>query len=107
MKFLTAIKDYFESKNTSDEKLKEIIKEINETDGYKDFATDQLLKFSKAINIASLFQAGAKKVQWLTVGDQRVRATHKKLHGKIFNINRLPDECYDENCRCTVIAVFD
>jgi SPP1 gp7 family putative phage head morphogenesis protein len=44
-------------------------------------------------------------VKWVTVGDVRVRKSHKELNGKIFDVNNLPQEVDDYNCRCGLVPV--
>lgn len=69
------------------------------------FARDQLSRLNKAVMISSYKTAGATKVKWLTVGDIRVRGSHAKLNGKIFDIDNLPEEINDYNCRCGLMPV--
>lgn len=73
----------------------------------KFFARDQFSRFNKALGIASYVEAGAKWIRWVTVGDQRVRPSHRKLQGKIFAINDLPKEYLDYNDRCGQIPIFE
>ena len=44
--------------------------------------------------------AAGTSVKWITSHDVRIRQSHKELDGKIFNIDSLPDERDDYNCRC-------
>lgn len=64
------------------------------------FARDQMARFNKAVMISSYQNAGVTKVRWLTAGDGRVRTTHAQLNKKIFDIDNLPEEINDYNCRC-------
>lgn len=69
------------------------------------FARDQLARFNKATTLATFTSAGVTKVKWVTTHDVRVRDSHKALDGKIFNINALPQEIHDYNCRCGLVPV--
>jgi SPP1 gp7 family putative phage head morphogenesis protein len=69
------------------------------------FARDQLSRLNKAVMISGYKAAKATKVKWLTVGDIRVRSSHAKLNGKIFDIDNLPEEINDYNCRCGLMPV--
>ena len=69
------------------------------------FAYDQLARLNKSTTIATFINAGVTKVKWVTSNDGRVREEHKKLNGKEFPINDLPDEIDDYNCRCTLVPV--
>lgn len=69
------------------------------------FARDQMARFNKALTIATFQNASVTKVKWVTSHDARVRDSHKALDGQIFDINRLPPEVDDYNCRCGLIPV--
>ena len=69
------------------------------------FARDQMQRFNKACTLATFRGAGVTKVKWVTANDQRVRKSHKKLNGKIFDVNNLPAEVDDYNCRCGLVPV--
>lgn len=69
------------------------------------FARDQMQRFNKACTLATFRSAGVTKVKWVTVGDVRVRKSHKALNGQIFDINNLPREVDDYNCRCGLVPV--
>jgi len=69
------------------------------------FARDQLSRLNKATAIATFVNAGVTKVKWVTAHDVRVRSTHAALDGQIFDINALPDEVDDYNCRCALVPV--
>ena len=69
------------------------------------FARDQLSRLNKATAIATYENAGVTKVKWATARDVRVRSTHAELDGKVFDINELPKEIDDYNCRCALIPV--
>lgn len=71
------------------------------------FARDQMARMNKALTLASFDVAGVSKVRWLTVGDSRVRPSHKALKGEVFPINKLPKQIHDYNCRCALIPVMD
>lgn len=105
-KLLQRIVDYSTGK-TEKLQLTDLVKA-----GYTDsdhlarlFARDQMQRFNKACTIATFRGAGVTKVKWVTANDQRVRKSHKELNGKIFDVNNLPAEVDDYNCRCGLIPV--
>lgn len=69
------------------------------------FARDQMQRFNKACTLSTFRSAGVTKVKWVTVGDVRVRKSHKALNGQIFDVNNLPKEVDDYNCRCGLVPV--
>lgn len=69
------------------------------------FARDQMQRFNKACTLSTFRSAGVTKVKWVTCGDVRVRKSHKELNGKIFDVNNLPVEVDDYNCRCGLVPV--
>ena len=69
------------------------------------FARDQMQRFNKACTLSTFRSAGVTKVKWVTCGDVRVRASHKALNGQIFDVNNLPAEVDDYNCRCGLVPV--
>lgn len=69
------------------------------------FARDQMQRFNKACTLSTFKSAGVTKVKWVTCGDVRVRKSHRELNGKIFDVNNLPKETDDYNCRCGLIPV--
>lgn len=69
------------------------------------FARDQMARFNKACTLATFRSAGVTKVQWLTSNDGRVRKTHRMLNKKIFDVDNLPKEINDYNCRCGLVPV--
>ena len=88
---------------------------VNES---KFFARDQFLKFNKSLLIASLKQAGVKRVEWVTMDDLAVRgnpsgpyakskSNHYILDGKIFDIDNIPKEFWEYNCRCGLKPIWD
>ncbi len=105
-KLLQRIVDYSTGK-TEKLQLTDLVKE-----GYTDsdhlarlFARDQMQRFNKACTLATFRGAGVTKVKWVTANDQRVRKSHKELNGKIFDIDNLPAEVDDYNCRCGLVPV--
>ncbi len=69
------------------------------------FARDQMQRFNKAVTISTFEAAEVTKVKWVTCGDQRVRDSHKELNGRIFDIDKIPPEKDDYNCRCGLVPV--
>lgn len=77
-------------------------------------ARDQIAKLNSDLNRSRMQNLGIAKYKWRTSKDERVRATHRALEGKVFawtdppNINgkRLhPGQDYQ--CRCTAEPVFE
>lgn len=105
-RILQRIIDYATGKSDTLD-LDELVKE-----GYTDsdhlarlFARDQMQRFNKACTLSTFRSAGVTKVKWVTCGDIRVRKSHKELNGKIFDVNNLPREVDDYNCRCGLVPV--
>lgn len=105
-RILQKIIDYATNKTATLE-LTDLVKE-----GYTDsdhlarlFARDQMQRFNKACTLSTFRSAGVTKVKWVTCGDIRVRKSHKELNGKIFDVNNLPVETDDYNCRCGLVPV--
>jgi SPP1 gp7 family putative phage head morphogenesis protein len=71
----------------------------------KYFARNQFQLFNKSLTVASYQEAEVERVRWLTVGDGRVRPTHKALNNKIFDIDKIPEEQHDYLCRCALIPI--
>lgn len=69
------------------------------------FARDQMQRFNKALTLSTFTAAKVTKVKWVTSHDTRVRGTHRLLDGQIFDINNLPEEVDDYNCRCGLVPV--
>lgn len=69
------------------------------------FARDQMARFNKACTLATFRSAGVRKVQWLTANDGRVRKTHRMMNKRIFDVDNLPEEINDYNCRCGLVPV--
>lgn len=102
--FLKKLTDYVTGK-TDTLDIKNIVLEMEKTSVHvsKFFARDQMSRFNKALTLSSFMAAGVKTVRWLTVGDGRVRDSHKALNGKIFDIKNLPKEADDYLCRCALV----
>ena len=105
-RILQKIVDYATNKSDTLE-LTDLVKE-----GYTDsdhlarlFARDQMQRFNKACTLSTFRSAGVTKVKWVTCGDVRVRESHKELNGKIFDVDNLPVEVDDYNCRCGLVPV--
>jgi len=52
---------------------------------------------------------GIKQFRWITIGDDRVRAEHAALNGKIFDWDNPPSIGFPQQpirCRCRAEAVF-
>lgn len=106
LKFLNAINDYVTgATDTLD--IQSVTKDLYEssTRMARFFARDQLARLNKATTIATFQQAGVRKVKWITSHDARVRETHRALDGKVFDVDDLPPELDDYNCRCGLVPV--
>ena len=105
--FLKTLNDYVngESETLEINKLVDRLSENTTIRMGRFFARDQLARFNKALTIATYESAKVKKVKWVTVGDVRVRKSHKNLNGHIFDIDNLPPEVDDYNCRCGLVPV--
>lgn len=105
-RILQKIVDYATGK-TDELEITELTKETyTTTDSLaRLFARDQMQRFNKACTLSTFRSAGVTKVKWVTVGDIRVRKSHKALNGQVFDINNLPREVDDYNCRCGLVPV--
>lgn len=64
------------------------------------------LQYSGAITKHHQLNAGIKQYRWQTSHDERVRESHRKLDGKIFDWDQLgPYPRSEVNCRCDAIPV--
>ncbi len=74
-------------------------------------ARDQTLKLNGQVNAARQRAAGVEEYTWSTVGDERVRPSHRALDGKRFRWDSPPEPMghpgEDFQCRCVPIAVLD
>ena len=105
-RILQKIIDYATGKSATLE-LTDLVKEAYTSTDHlaRLFARDQMQRFNKACTLSTFRSAGVTKVKWVTVGDIRVRKSHKALNGQIFDINNLPKETDDYNCRCGLVPV--
>lgn len=105
-RILQKIIDYATGKSEKLE-LTDLVKEAYSSTDHLSrlFARDQMQRFNKACTLATFKSAAVTKVKWVTVGDIRVRKSHRALNGKVFDINNLPPEVDDYNCRCGLIPV--
>lgn len=105
-RILNKIIDYATNK-TEKLELTDLVKEGYESSDHLSrlFARDQMQRFNKACTLSTFRSAGVTKVKWVTTGDVRVRRSHKALNGQIFDVNNLPPEVDDYNCRCGLVPV--
>lgn len=105
-RFLQKIADYVEGRSDTLD-VKELTKSMLHDSARMSqfFARDQLSRLNKATTLSTFVSAGVTKVRWVTTHDVRVRDSHKALDGKIFDINNLPNEIDDYNCRCGLVPV--
>lgn len=117
-RILKRITDY--ALNQSDTlNLHDILKEAYDSGEHLSrlFARDQMQRFNKACTLSTFRSAGVTKVKWVTANDGRVRnksyvdkqgrlhRAHTELAGQIFDVNNLPVEIDDYNCRCGLVPV--
>lgn len=76
-------------------------------------AQDQMSKLSTDLNRARQTQIGIEKYEWYTSLDERVRARHRRLHGRVYRWDE-PTDAEDGlhagqpiRCRCIPIAVIE
>jgi len=105
-KILQKIADYTQGKSEALD-LTELLKSMYDSGEHLSrlFARDQMQRFNKACTLATFKNAKVKRVKWVTCYDSRVRETHKKLNRKDFDIDNLPKEIDDYNCRCGLVPV--
>lgn len=117
-KMLQRIIDYATNK-TDKLTLNDLTKECFDTGDHLSrlFARDQMQRFNKACTLSTFASAGVTKVKWVTANDGRVRnkgyidkagvyhRPHTELQGQVFDINNLPLEIDDYNCRCGLVPV--
>lgn len=90
---------------------KDITKEIKEATNLSKhrsqlIARNAPLQYSGALTKHYQITAGIKKYMWQTSGDERVRESHQKLNGKIFDWSDKSSHPRSEiNCRCDAIPV--
>lgn len=74
-------------------------------------ARDQIAKLNGKVVQARQQGLGVKRYRWRTVGDERVRDTHRAHDGKIFLWSEPPPGTghpgHDFNCRCFAEPIFD
>ncbi len=74
-------------------------------------ARDQISKLNGKVVQARQQGIGVKRYRWRTVGDERVRDTHRANDGKIFPWSDPPPLTghpgHDFNCRCFAEPIFD
>lgn len=105
-RILQKIIDYATGKSATLE-LADLVKEAYTSTDHlaRLFARDQMQRFNKACTLSTFRSAGVTKLKWVTCGDIRVRKSHKVLNGQIFDIDNLPPEIDDYNCRCGLVPV--
>lgn len=104
--FLQKLVDYAEGRSDTLD-IDEVTREMQGTSARvaRFFARDQLSRFNKALTLSTFHAAGVKTLRWATVGDERVRPTHRALNGRTFSVDDLPKEIDDYNCRCGLVPV--
>lgn len=67
----------------------------------------QVNNLNRDLSSSLATSVGFKKFEWITSNDERVRESHRKLNGKIFDYDNLPSEYNDYNCRCDLLPVLE
>jgi SPP1 gp7 family putative phage head morphogenesis protein len=74
-------------------------------------ARDQISKYNGQLNQTRQTALGITKYRWVTVGDDRVRESHRSKNGKIFSWDSPPSDTGhpgdDYQCRCVAAMVAD
>jgi hypothetical protein len=65
----------------------------------------EINNLNRDLTLAEAQSIGVTQCKWQTSGDERVRDSHRKLEGKVFDIKNLPKEYNDYNCRCVLIPL--
>lgn len=117
LKLQDVIRDAYYSGKTTEEITAKIGKVVDGGESrLKTIARDQTIKFANAVQTEKEQKAGVSRFIWVTMGDERVRDTHKAVDGKEFdNVtgalglldfkdSRFPGD--DINCRCWKEPVF-
>ena len=76
----------------------------------KGIARDQIATLQGQVTQARQTRIGVKRYRWRTVGDARVRTTHRQREGEIFSWDRPPPDGHPGapiNCRCYAEPVLD
>lgn len=107
-RFISLFSDWIEGKSDDLKDFTDVMTKVKDAAGSfsKFFARDQFSRFGRALTVASYEAAGAQWVKWIAVNDSRTRKTHRALSGKIFNIDDLPEEYMDYQCRCSMLPVY-
>lgn len=117
---LEKMKDIIYSSYMNGKPTTQIVKEIQKQYGIdrkhaRLIARDQTAKLNAAITKSQQKDAGVNRYEWSDSGDRRVRSSHHRLNGHIFNWDNPPEteggrHCHpgeDYQCRCCALPVFD
>lgn len=105
------LKDFYENPNGKS-LIKLLEKEFNiSRNKAKLIARDQTAKINHGLSRQRAEANGSKAYKWRTSQDERVRSSHKKLNGKVFNWEKGSPCCGhpsdDVNCRCTARVIYE
>lgn len=117
LKLQDVIRDAYYSGKTTEEITAKISKVVDGGESrLKTIARDQTIKFANAVQTEKEQKAGVSRFVWVTMGDERVRDTHRHVDGKEFDnvtgalgLLDFPDSRFpgdDINCRCWKEPVF-
>lgn len=96
--------------DTPDELTKKIRKIGSDFEGYRArlIARDQVGKLQGQIHMQRMQDAGLDRYEWMTVGDNRVRPSHKALDGTIRTWKQDgPKPGQEIQCRCQPVTVLE
>lgn len=109
-RFLKKLIDWAEGRADKLE-LGKLVERLQESSDRKArmFARDEFSKFNRSVLLATYDEAGAPYVEWITVGDRRVRPTHRAVNHRIFTLKELVKlpEYDEENCRCGYAPLYE
>ena len=95
--------------DTPDQLTKKIAKVSDQFAGYRArlIARDQVGKLQGQIHMTRMEDAGLKRYEWMTVGDERVRSSHKALDGDIRTWEQSPKPGQEIQCRCQPVVIAE
>ena len=97
-------------RNQGRKQLAETIRKIDKTIGVnraKLIARDQIGKLNSNLTAQRAKRAGVEKYEWQTMGDNRVRPSHKALDGTVREFGKGLEPGQDVGCRCVPIPLIE
>jgi SPP1 gp7 family putative phage head morphogenesis protein len=95
--------------DTPDQLTKKIAKVSDQFAGYRArlIARDQVGKLQGQIHMTRMEDAGFERYEWMTVGDERVRTSHKARDGDIRTWEQSPKPGQEIQCRCQPVVIAE